>query len=32
MVFLIGKEKLGEDKRRRVDELLDKYPGLKEFY
>lgn len=32
MIFLIGKEKLGEDKRRRVDGFLDKYPSLKEFY
>ena len=31
-IFLIGREKLTEEKRQRVDELLDKYPGLKGFY
>ena len=31
-IFLIGREKLGEEKRQRVDELLDKYPSLKGFY
>jgi len=31
-IFLIGREKLSEEKRQRVDELLDKYPGLKGFY
>ena len=31
-IFLIGREKLGEEKKQRVDELLDRYPGLKGFY
>ena len=31
-IFLIGREKLGEEKRQRVDELLERYPGLKGFY
>lgn len=31
-IFLIGREKLTEEKKQRVDELLDKYPGLKGFY
>jgi len=31
-IFLIGREKLGEEKRQRVDELLDRYPSLKGFY
>ncbi len=31
-VFLIGRDKLSEEKRQRVDELLDRYPGLKGFY
>jgi len=31
-IFLIGREKLGEEKRQRVGELLDKYPSLKGFY
>jgi len=29
---LIGREKLGEEKRQRVGELLDKHPSLKGFY
>jgi transposase len=31
-IFLVGREKLSEDKRQRVDTLLEKYPGLKGFY
>ena len=31
-IFLVGRERLSEEKRQRVDELLDKYPGLKGFY
>ena len=31
-ILLIGREKLGENERRKVDGLLDKYPGLKGFY
>jgi len=31
-IFLIGREKLGVEKRQGVDELLDKYPSLKGFY
>jgi len=31
-IFLIGREKLTEEKRQKVDTLLDKYPGLKGFY
>jgi len=31
-IFLIGREKLSEEGRKRADELLDKYPGLKGFY
>jgi len=31
-IFLISREKLSEEKKQRVDELLDKYPGLKGFY
>jgi transposase len=31
-IFLIGREKLSEERKQRVDELLDKYPGLKGFY
>jgi len=31
-IFLIGREKLSEEKKQRVDELLDRYPGLKGFY
>jgi hypothetical protein len=28
-IFLVGREKLTEERRQRVDTLLDKYPGLK---
>ena len=31
-IFLAGREKLSEEKRQRVDELLDRYSGLKGFY
>lgn len=31
-IFLIGREKLSEERKHRVDELLDEYPGLKRFY
>jgi transposase len=31
-IFLIGREKLSEKGRQRVDELLSKYPSLKTFY
>jgi len=31
-ILLIGKEKLSQDRRRRVDELLAKYPSLSGFY
>lgn len=31
-IFLIGRGRLGEKARQRVDELLDKYAGLKGFY
>ena len=31
-IFLIGREKLNDEKRQKVDNLLDKYPGLKGFY
>lgn len=31
-IFLIGREKLSEEKRERVDKLLDKYSSLKGFY
>jgi len=31
-IFLIGRGKLSEEKGQRVDEILDKYPGLKGFY
>ena len=31
-MFLIGREKFSEEKRQKVNELLDKYPGLKGFY
>ena len=31
-IFLIGRGKLSEEKKQPVDELLDKYPGLKGFY
>ena len=31
-IFLVGRERLSEEKRRKVDALLDKYPCLKGFY
>ena len=31
-IFLVGREKLSEERRQKVDELLDRYPGLKGFY
>jgi transposase len=31
-IFLVGREKLSEEKRQKVDKLLDNYPGLKGFY
>ena len=31
-IFLVGRERLSEDKRRKVDDLLDKYPNLHGFY
>jgi len=31
-IFLIGREKLGEEERGKVDGLLDKYPSLQGFY
>ena len=31
-IFLIGGEKLSEEKKQKVNDLLDKYPGLKGFY
>jgi len=31
-IFLIGREKLSDERKRKVDELLDKYSGLKGFY
>jgi transposase len=31
-IFLVGREKLTEEKRQKVDALLDNYPGLKGFY
>ena len=31
-IFLIGREKLTEEKRQKVDTLLEKYPTLKGFY
>ena len=31
-IFLVGREKLTEGKRQKVDALLEKYPGLKGFY
>ena len=31
-IFLIGKEKLGQDKVMKLDGLLDKHPALKGFY
>lgn len=31
-IFLIGREKLSDEKKQKVNDLLDKYPGLKGFY
>ena len=31
-IFLVGREKLTEEKRQKVDTLLEKYPSLKVFY
>jgi len=31
-IFLVGREKLTEEKKQKVDTLLEKYPGLKGFY
>jgi transposase len=31
-IFLVGREKLSEEKKQKVDKLLDNYPGLKGFY
>ena len=31
-IFLIGREKLSDDKQRKVADLLDKYPGLQGFF
>ena len=31
-IFLVGRGKLNEERKQRVDELLDKYPDLKGFY
>jgi transposase len=31
-IFLIGREKLTEEKKQKVDMLVEKYPGLKGFY
>jgi len=31
-IFLTGRGKLSDEKREKVDELLDRYPGLKGFY
>ncbi len=31
-IFLVGREKLNEERRQKVDTLLGKYPGLKGFY
>lgn len=31
-IFLVGREKLTEEKRQKVDKLLEKYPALKGFY
>jgi transposase len=31
-IFLVGREKLTEEKRQKVDTLLEKYPTLKGFY
>ena len=31
-IFLIGRERLSEEKKERVDMILEQYPGLKGFY
>ncbi len=31
-IFLVGREKLTDEKKQKVDKLLDNYPGLKGFY
>ena len=31
-IFLVGREKLNEEREQKVDKLLDRYPGLKGFY
>ena len=31
-IFLTGREKLSDEKKQKVNDLLDKYPGLKGFY
>ena len=31
-IFLVGREKLSEEKKHKVDKLLDNYPSLKGFY
>jgi transposase len=31
-IFLVGREKLTEERRQKVDTLLERYPGLKGFY
>jgi len=31
-IFLVGREKLTEEKKQKVDTLLERYPGLKGFY
>ena len=31
-IFLVGKERLSEEAKQKVDKLLDKYPGLRGFY
>ncbi len=31
-IFLVGREKLTEEKKQKVDTILERYPGLKGFY
>jgi len=31
-IFLIGRDKLSEEKKQKVDELLNRYPTLQGFY
>ena len=31
-IFLVGRERLSEEAKQKVDKLLDKYPGLRGFY